>query len=210
MRLGLQNAAQIEKFPTYLRYANRPKYFRSAGYFPDRVYQLKYYKELPFTFHLAKTSILSTHPSRIEDLVMQPIEELLSDYYQLSEEDRNRIDEYIQDHPELKPRLDEVKIWQSLFDEGCINLDETLSDEALAFFAVLEHTKHHPLPLHLQKVFHRIRSVVEAHTEQKERYQAILDRLESIEKTVNARAQFEMLTGHKLDDSDALPESRNN
>ena len=132
--------------------------------------------------------------------VLRPIEEKILNYSQLAPAERLELEAFVEAHRDLSPLLDEAKTWDVFFREAGIVIDEQFSSEAIAFFVVTQHTKHHSLPPIIQKVYDKMLAGLEVHPERKIQYEAFSRRMIELERAFDARTQFEKLTGHNLDD----------
>src|SRR5690606_39075418 len=93
---------------------------------------------------------------------MHRVEEQIMMYSVLVPEERQVLDAYVVDHPELVPLLEEAKSWTALFQEARMLRDAEPGDEALAYLVVTRRMSRHPLPRRLEQTFRALESRVAA------------------------------------------------
>ena len=138
---------------------------------------------------------------------METIEEKLLRYPDLTEDERREVDAYVDDHPEMAELRSEV---QQLFAlvEGAASLEHRPpDDEALAYYALTQYLTHHEPTPALQSLNERLESDIADSPELRERLQRIEGRLREMEKSSDARAHFEQLSGHSLGSAPAAKAS---
>lgn len=131
---------------------------------------------------------------------MERIEEKLLLYYQLSDADRREVDAYLDAHPEMRPLVARARAMDQLFDEVRHLLADVPSDEMLAYVLVTRHIQaDEPASDDLRAFFDRVEAQVAADPDLQRRYASLQERLQQVEAGHDAVAQFERLTGTRLD-----------
>lgn len=129
---------------------------------------------------------------------MHRVEEQIMMYSVLVPEERQVLDAYVVDHPELVPLLEEAKSWTALFQEARMLRDAEPGDEALAYLVVTRRMSRHPLPRRLEQTFRALESRVAAQPALQARVATLSRRLAALEAASDPVSQFEALTGYRL------------
>lgn len=141
---------------------------------------------------------------------MNDIEDQIIGYRQLSDEERQAVESYVESHPEWAPLLRDVKALEALVEEACLVHDEvTLHDDLLAYYVVSQHIKAPIGSERLQSAFDRVEQQVKDDPEVRARCETYQQRMEATLDAVDPVAQFERLSGHSLEEAfSASPEEQ--
>lgn len=133
---------------------------------------------------------------------MENIEARILSYHQLSDEDRQAIESYVEAHPEWEALLRDVKALEALAEEtSLLHGEAPLHDDLLAYYVISQHVDS---PIHspaLQSAFERVEKEMERDSEVQARAETYQQRLEATLDTVDPVAHFERLSGHSLAES---------
>ena len=129
---------------------------------------------------------------------METIEEKLLRYPDLTEDERREVDAYIEDHPEMAALRSEVQRLFAVIEDAASLERRPPDDEALAYYALTQYLTHQEPTPALQALNERLESDISDSPELRERLQQIEGRLREMEKSSDARAHFEQLSGHSL------------
>lgn len=128
---------------------------------------------------------------------MENVEEQILSYPHLSAEKQREIETYVEDHPEWASLLQDVRSIESLVsgEDGAVSSDDAL----LNTYVVVQHLHPEAVPTGLREAFRRFEQRLEADPSLQEQVEAVRDRLEAAEATIDPVAKFEELTGHALE-----------
>ena len=126
------------------------------------------------------------------------IEEMIEFYSELSPEERLRVEQHVQQHPELVPLLDEAKAFTALLGQARLLQADPPSDEALAYYVATRHVSPHPLSAPFDEAFARLESRLTDDASLRARYAEQVRRMAVLEANTDPVRQFEQLSGHSL------------
>ncbi len=127
---------------------------------------------------------------------MNDIETKILQFASLSTEEQRRVETYVDTHPEWRSFLEEVKTLEVLRDDVA-SLHHTDND-VLAYYVVVTHTALNPSG-RLERVFAELETKLDTDTALRERYEALVARLDTIGEAIDPVAHFESLSGFRLD-----------
>jgi len=127
---------------------------------------------------------------------MNDIETKILQFASLSTEEQRRVETYVDTHPEWRSFLEEVKTLEALRDDMA-SLPHT-DDDVLAYYVVATHTPLNP-SARLGRVFAELETKLDTDAALRERYEALVARLDTIGEAIDPVAHFESLSGFRLD-----------
>lgn len=133
---------------------------------------------------------------------MTDIETKILQFGSLSADEQRRVEAYVDAHPEWGSFLEDVKTLDALRDEMASQL--RTDDDVLAYYAVATHTELTP-SAPLERVFTALEARLNTDAALQERYEALVQRLDAIGESIDPVAQFESLSGFRLN-ADAPPD----
>jgi len=127
---------------------------------------------------------------------MENIEQQILRFNELSMEEQQAIEAYVEMHPEWRSFWEEVKALHALREE--MQLFQDVDDEALAYYVVAQHFDVVGDSAALQRVFDRVEERLSNDPGLHARYSELVQRLENLTATLDPIAQFEELSGFCL------------
>lgn len=129
---------------------------------------------------------------------MKPIEEKILLYRELSPEEREAVDAYVAQHPELSRLLAEVRAFEGLLKEARALAARPPGDSALAYYVATRLLERNAMPDGLREVLVRIEAALEEDPALRRKYEVFERRMRELEAGSDAVAQFERLSGYAL------------
>lgn len=134
---------------------------------------------------------------------MQPapinIEEMLTLYTELSDEEREVVRAYVAVHPEWASALDEARRWDELL-RSVQDVDEHGTDaDSIAYYVATRDLSVDDAPPEVARAIREMKTRIEGDPELRARVSRMASDAAEVEAAVPAGAQFERLTGHDLD-----------
>lgn len=126
---------------------------------------------------------------------MENIEEKILQFVELSPDEQQAVEAYVDAHPQWRPLLEEVKALEEVRRE--VQLLREVDDEALAYYVVAQHFGV-GASAPLQRVFDRIEARLARDPAFRDRYEVLIRRLEEIASGLDPIAQFEELSGFRV------------
>lgn len=122
------------------------------------------------------------------------IEEQITLYPELSEEERSAVEVYVDAHPEWKPALDEAKRWDELLHDVRLLGREPPGDEALAYYVVTRGLQPARAPEEVAEFMRQVEEQIESDPALAALVARMESRLNAAQEASPASAQFERLT----------------
>jgi TolA-binding protein len=136
---------------------------------------------------------------------MNDIENKIVQYGSLNDDEQRRVEAYVDAHPRWHSLLEEVKALEAL-RTSMVSVLRT-DDDILAYYVVATHTGLSP-SAPLKHAFAELEARLDADAALQAQYEALAQRLDTMAEDIDPVAQFESLTGFRLNDSDAASNPR--
>ncbi len=132
-----------------------------------------------------------------------PQEHILA-YPHLSSEDKKEVEVYVDEHPEWKPLLRDVRALESLAHDAQRISALPPGDEVLATYVMAQGLYPGGAPPSMRDAFKRLEARMETDADLRAQYERVRSHLEELDAAFDPPAHFEDLTGHAaLRDADA-------
>ena len=119
-------------------------------------------------------------------------------YSELTAEERLEVEQYVQQHPEMQPLLEEAKAFTALLGEAHLLRTASPGDEALAYYIATRNVSPHAVPEPLDEAFAGIEQHLTDDTALRSRYAELVRRMAVLEAASDPVEQFERLSGRRL------------
>lgn len=126
------------------------------------------------------------------------IEEQLMVYHELSPEEQREVEQYVREHPEKTPLLEDARAFSALLQEANLLHADPPGDEALAYYIATRHVSTHEVPASLQAAFAQIEARLTTDEPLRARCEELVGRMATLEAASDPVEQFERLSGHRL------------
>ncbi len=126
-------------------------------------------------------------------------------YSELTPEEQREVERHVQEHPEMRPLLEEAKAFSALLGDARLLRADSPGDEALSYYIATRHVSREPLPPSLHEAFAGIEEKLTDDAALRTRYAELVRRMAVLEATTDPVKQFEQLSGRSL--PGAVPEA---
>ena len=127
------------------------------------------------------------------------IEEMLALYTELSDEERDDVNAYVAAHPEWASAFDEARRWDELLRSAQDVVEHGTGAESVAYYVATCDLQVDDAPPEIARTIREIRARIERDPDLRDQARRMAAISAELEAAVPARAQFERLTGHDLD-----------
>lgn len=131
---------------------------------------------------------------------MKHIEEQLARFIHLSPDEQRAVEAFVNEHPEWEARLEEVRTLDPLLEHVYTLQGDPPDEETLAYYLYAQQTTNQQPPL-TKDLFDQLTEQIDQDPTLKAQTEAVSLRLQELEAASDAAAQFERLTGHKLQEN---------
>lgn len=138
---------------------------------------------------------------------MNAIETQIERFAHLSPDEQREVEAYVAAHPEWEARLEEVRTLGPILDHAHRLQGERPDAEALAYHLYAQQTSESQ-PKPIQDFFDRISGQLAKDADLQAEQEAVAKRLAALEAASDATAQFERLTGQKLQETPSRTSDR--
>ena len=119
-------------------------------------------------------------------------------YSELTPEERLEVEHHVQQHPEMRPLLEEAKAFTAVLGDARLVRADPPGDEALSYYIATRHVSRQPLPAPLHEAFAGIEEKLTDDAALRTRYAELVRRMAVLEATTDPVQQFERLSGRRL------------
>ncbi len=130
---------------------------------------------------------------------MDNIEDRILNYGLLPAEEQKAVDLYVLEHTEYAVILDELKTLYALIDVTELQNKDRLRETALAYYIAQEHLLSRGMPDEMTQSYNKLKHQIDHDEEVRAQYLAIKSRMEEVANQSDPLAQFEKLSGHRID-----------